>query len=159
MRPFFLGLIMCDLLPIGTPVIFTNDYGVVFDRDYVISGYLEEGHDLYKWGYRYYTNCSEAPWMPKKPSHLNIRNPGPSPKKTIKEAALMMLADEVVMRRGELVAALESHMTATEKGKHFFDVREAINELVACGLVTRQVVTDGLREQQILIGTGIYTLP
>jgi hypothetical protein len=64
---------MSDLLPIGTPVIFTNDYGVVFDRDYVVSGYVEESDFMYKWGYRYYTAGGDAPWMPKKPCHLTIR--------------------------------------------------------------------------------------
>jgi hypothetical protein len=65
---------MSDLLPIGTPVIFTNDYGVVFDRNYVVSAYLPEDDDLYKWGYRYYTTGGDAPWMPKKPSHLTVRS-------------------------------------------------------------------------------------
>lgn len=82
--------------------------------------------------------------------HQSARNE----KQTIKEAALMLLSDLVVMRRGELVAALESHMTATERGKYFFDVREAINELVAEGLIKDQVITAGLREQKILICTG-----
>jgi hypothetical protein len=55
---------MCDLLPIGTPVIFTNDYGIVFDRGYVISGYVSEDDDLYKWGHRYFLTGTDAPWMP-----------------------------------------------------------------------------------------------
>lgn len=77
--------------------------------------------------------------------------PAPGFKQTIKEAALMLLSDLVVMRRGELVTALESHMTATEQGKHFFNVRDAINELIADGLIKRQVVSAGSQEQVILI--------
>jgi len=63
----------------------------------------------------------------------------------------MMLSDLVVMRRGELVAELESHMTAIERGKHFFEVRDAINELVTDGLIKSQVFAVGFREQHILI--------
>jgi len=77
--------------------------------------------------------------------------PAQGVKQTIKEAALMMLSDAVVMRRGELVAELESHMTTFERGRHFFEVREAINELVADGLIRSRIITAGLREVQILI--------
>ncbi|MDN0082390.1 hypothetical protein QU487_06435 [Crenobacter sp. SG2305] len=56
-------------------------------------------------------------------------------KDTIKKAALMLLEDLGVMRKGELIAGLEAHMTATERGKHFFEVREAVAELVAAGRV------------------------
>jgi hypothetical protein len=87
-----------------------------------------------------------------------VLNPAQNAKHIIKEAALMMLADLVVMRRGELVAALESHMTTTERGRHFFEVREAINELIADGLIKGQVITAGCREVKILVSTGAYKL-
>lgn len=52
-------------------------------------------------------------------------------KAAIKDAALMLLGDVGVMRKGELISELEKHMTTTERGKHFFEVREAVAELVA----------------------------
>jgi hypothetical protein len=51
-------------------------------------------------------------------------------KATIKEAARLMLQDIPVMRQPELIVGLEAHMTPMERGRHFFDVREAINELI-----------------------------
>lgn len=51
-------------------------------------------------------------------------------KATIKEAAHLMLLDTPVMRQAELVCALEAHMTPRERGLHFFEVREAIKELI-----------------------------
>lgn len=62
-----------ELLPIGTPVVFVNEYGAVFDRDHVVSGYLKENHWLYKWGYRYTVTGGDCPWVPRKPQNLIAR--------------------------------------------------------------------------------------
>ncbi|MGY6258869.1 hypothetical protein ACXIVK_36080 [Paraburkholderia caledonica] len=61
------------------------------------------------------------------------QNPSQRAKTTIKEATRLMLADIPVMRHGELIFSLEAHMTPAERGRHFFDVREAINELIDAG--------------------------
>ena len=52
---------------IGDRVIFTNDYGVVFD-EFSVTGYYTEG-DLYQYGYRYLLDW-DCPWFPVKESSL-----------------------------------------------------------------------------------------
>jgi hypothetical protein len=54
-------------------------------------------------------------------------------KKIIKDAALLLLSDLLVMRKAELISSLESHMTATERGKYFFDSRSC--EILMIGLL------------------------
>jgi hypothetical protein len=72
-------------------------------------------------------------------------------KEIIKVAALEMLSGSMVMRKGELIGELERHMTATERGKHFFEVRESINELVFDGFIKSQFINVDTRKCEILI--------
>jgi hypothetical protein len=51
----------------------------------------------------------------------------------VQEAAMMMIGDAGVMRKGELIANLEAHMTTAERGKQFFTVREAVKALIDSG--------------------------
>ena len=72
-------------------------------------------------------------------------------KQIIKDAALLLLSDLLVMRKAELISSLESHMTATERGKHFFEVRESIKELISEGLVRSQLISANSRSCEILM--------
>jgi hypothetical protein len=74
-----------------------------------------------------------------------------SKKQIIKDAALFLLSDLIVMRKTELISSLESHMTATERGKHFFEVRESIKELIGEGLVRSQLISANSRSCEILM--------
>lgn len=72
-------------------------------------------------------------------------------KQIIKDAALLLLSDLIVMRKAELISSLERHMTATERGKHFFEVRESIKELIDEGLVRSQLISANSRSCEILM--------
>lgn len=50
-------------------------------------------------------------------------------KSAIKSAA-MLLIDGLPYRFGEFMAELQSHMSAMERGKMFFDIRLAVQELI-----------------------------
>jgi hypothetical protein len=64
-------------------------------------------------------------------------------KNTIKEAILMMMKDLFVMRQGELIHQIEQHMTASEQDLHFFEVREAVAEMVNDGSLKQFELGDG----------------
>lgn len=51
-------------------------------------------------------------------------------KDAIKDAAMMMIEEMGVMQRGALISDLQEHMTSAERGKMFFEVREAVAELI-----------------------------
>lgn len=51
----------------------------------------------------------------------------------IQAAALMLMAEHGVMRKSDLVVQLEAHMTSTEREENFFNVREAVKQLVESG--------------------------
>lgn len=76
-------------------------------------------------------------------------------KKTIKEAIVMMLKDLFVMRQGELTHQIEQHMTASERGLHFFEVREAIAEMVNDGSLKQFELGDGVSKTTV----KMLTLP
>ncbi|MEZ6936864.1 hypothetical protein [Aeromonas sp. S19(2024)] len=76
-------------------------------------------------------------------------------KKTIKEAIVMMLEDLFVMRQGELIHQLEQHMTASERGLHFFEVREAVAEMVNDGALKQFELGDGISN----VTVKMLTLP
>jgi hypothetical protein len=72
-------------------------------------------------------------------------------KQAIKRAALILLDDSLVMRRGELYAQLEHHMTAQERGKCFYQVRDTVAELVADGFINVQVIKVGGRQCTLFV--------
>lgn len=72
-------------------------------------------------------------------------------KQAIKNAALILLDDVLVMRRGDLYAQLEHHMTTRERGKCFYVVRDAVAELVADGFINVQVVKVGCRQCTLFV--------
>ena len=55
----------------GDRVIYTNNQAVVFEG-YRVSGFYEETGDLYKYGYRYYLDFKDSPWMPVEEKNLTL---------------------------------------------------------------------------------------
>lgn len=51
----------------------------------------------------------------------------------IAQAFHLFMSDRVIVSKAELINAIECHMTSTEKGKHFFEVRQTLNNMIALG--------------------------
>lgn len=51
----------------------------------------------------------------------------------VKDAIRLLMADRPIQRKGDVIVQIENHMTSTERGKHFFEVRQALSELLARG--------------------------
>lgn len=52
---------------------------------------------------------------------------------TIAQAIRLYMSCEVVALRSHVISQIEGHMTSTERGKHFFEVRETLNKLIEEG--------------------------
>ena len=80
------------------------------------------------------------------------------PKQTIKQAALMIVQDVCVIARGAMIADLQAQMSVSEKGKFFFETREAIAEMVATGTLKEIIATRGNGQTQHLLMLPDVTL-
>ncbi len=70
----------------------------------------------------------------------------------VKQAIRLMLDDTPVYRMSELIVQIELHMTATERGRHFFEVRQAIQEMLDCGDLVAITATTGAGKSCQLVG-------
>lgn len=53
--------------------------------------------------------------------------------KSVKDSIKLLMNELPVQRKHELIMSIERHMTATERGRHFFEVRKALEEMIQAG--------------------------
>ena len=89
-----------------------------------------------------------------RPSHGKLPPQIPVDEKVcniIAQAFQLFMGDRVIVPKSNLIISIEDHMSATEKGKHFFEVRQTLNNMVALGSFVEIVATlpDGQRTSLI----------
>jgi hypothetical protein len=53
----------------------------------------------------------------------------------VKFAVIAILEDQYLISRSEAASAMESHLSIMERGKLFFEIREALSDLEESGLI------------------------
>lgn len=78
-------------------------------------------------------------------------------KSAIKSSA-MLLIDGLPYRYGEFMAALQSHMSTMERGKMFFDIRLAVQELIDEGTLVVVEFKTPQRTGKLIAPAGFHVL-
>lgn len=77
----------------------------------------------------------------------------------IAQAFQSYMDDRVIVPKGELIEAIERHMTSTEREKHFYEVHQTLNNMVALGTFVRiEATLPSGRKSTLIAHNGVKLL-